>query len=243
MADLRPHPGNPRLAPREDVIEQIAAQIDGGMDPAHALIVRPHEGGYQIISGHNRFAAAQRAGLTELPCWVREMSDEEAYMALALNNAQGELSALERGVHALNSGLGVREYASRAGLSPGYVTTMRQGAEVFARANTDADLSDKTRHLAEIHAAPSWLWSALVARLIEKEWSVDVTRKAVKALSDLPEVPEWADAGSFATHMVSGDFLVSDFRKLEGTYERFVAKLGAGEDSNSHTRPRHPKGR
>jgi ParB-like chromosome segregation protein Spo0J len=36
-----------------------------------------------------------------VPCWVREMSDEDAYMALALNNAQGELHPLERGYHAL----------------------------------------------------------------------------------------------------------------------------------------------
>ena len=41
------------------------------------------------------------AGLKSVPCWVREMSDEDAYMALALNNAQGELHALECGMHAL----------------------------------------------------------------------------------------------------------------------------------------------
>ena len=38
-----------------------------------------------------------------MPCWVREMSDEDAYMALALNNAQGELSELEVGLHALGA--------------------------------------------------------------------------------------------------------------------------------------------
>ena len=67
-------------------------------------------------------------------------------------NAQGELSALERGMHALNSGLGAREYAKATGANPGYVTTTRQAAEVFARANTSADHSERTRHLAEIHA-------------------------------------------------------------------------------------------
>jgi ParB/RepB/Spo0J family partition protein len=68
------------------------------MDEVHALIVRPLEDKhYQIISGHHRALAAEKAGLTTVPCWVREMSDEDAYMALALNNMQGELHPLEVG--------------------------------------------------------------------------------------------------------------------------------------------------
>ncbi|MFZ3181578.1 MAG: hypothetical protein WA156_15510 [Methylocystis silviterrae] len=33
--------------------------------------------------------------VSEALCWVREMDDATAYMALALNNAQGELSPLD----------------------------------------------------------------------------------------------------------------------------------------------------
>lgn len=51
---LYPHPNNPRIEPREDIIEQIAQRIANGFDPSHALIVRPIDGGYQIISGHHR---------------------------------------------------------------------------------------------------------------------------------------------------------------------------------------------
>jgi hypothetical protein len=43
------------------------------------------------------------------------MSDDEAYMALVTSNAQSELSALERGLHALHSGMGMREYARETG--------------------------------------------------------------------------------------------------------------------------------
>ena len=56
---------------------------------------------YQIISGHNRTTAARRAGLQQIPAWVREMDDDTAFMQLVLSNAQGELSPLERGMHAL----------------------------------------------------------------------------------------------------------------------------------------------
>lgn len=95
---LSPHPGNPRLVEREDVIASIEQQIKAaGFDPSHAVLVRPLDGGHQIISGHNRTVAARRAGLKQIPAWVREMDDDTAFMQLVLANAQGELSPLERG--------------------------------------------------------------------------------------------------------------------------------------------------
>lgn len=44
-----------------------------------SLLVRPHgEGRYQIVSGRNRRNGARAAGLTEVPCEVRALSDDEA---------------------------------------------------------------------------------------------------------------------------------------------------------------------
>jgi ParB-like chromosome segregation protein Spo0J len=43
--------------------------------------------------------AARRAGLAEIPCWVRDLDDNAAYMLLATSNSQSELTALERGMH------------------------------------------------------------------------------------------------------------------------------------------------
>ena len=73
---LVPHQNNPRLEPRADVVSQIVAQLNGKMDEAHALIVRPVGKQYQIISGHHRALAAEKAGLTTVPCWVRNLDDE-----------------------------------------------------------------------------------------------------------------------------------------------------------------------
>lgn len=64
--------------------------------------MRPVGERYEIISGHHRKAAAEKAGLESVPCWVREMSDEDAYMALVTSNSQGGLSPLEIGMHALH---------------------------------------------------------------------------------------------------------------------------------------------
>ena len=85
ITDLVPHPDNPRLQMREDVVERIAAEIGrDGFGEEHALLVwvtYPAEPGgartasvserYTIVSGHHRAEAASRAGLAEVPCWVK----------------------------------------------------------------------------------------------------------------------------------------------------------------------------
>ena len=95
LSQLHAHPKNPRIAFREDVIEGITESVRSeGFKPEYALIVRPLDGEYQIVSGHHRHAAAIKAGQDAVPCWVREMDDDAAYMALVTSNTQGELTPL-----------------------------------------------------------------------------------------------------------------------------------------------------
>lgn len=105
---LRPHPRNPRVVLREDVVDAIFSDLQerGSMEPRHAITARPVGDEYQIISGHHRHAAAVKAGLDLVPCWIVEMDDDEAYMALATSNNQGEISPIEIGLHALHRGKG-----------------------------------------------------------------------------------------------------------------------------------------
>src|SRR5215207_9728941 len=130
---LDAHPKNPRLVPREDVIETIAAHINGhGFDLAHSILVRPLGDRYQVVSGHNRLEAAKRAGLETVSAWVREMDDSTAYMELVRSNAQGELSALEKGWHALHSGMAERAYAEHSNTSNSTVHKQMAAAQVAA---------------------------------------------------------------------------------------------------------------
>src|SRR4051812_29976284 len=95
------------------------------------------------------------------------MDDAEAYIALALNNMQGELHPLEIGLHALKSGLSVRDYAKQTGMKPTPLAMRMQAAKV-ADACSDigtARFPELWSHLAEIHPAPKWLWPALVIKL------------------------------------------------------------------------------
>ena len=70
------------------LIESVQEQ--GIMSP---LIVRPLEGTtneYEIISGHRRFRAAQKAGLSEVPAFIRPVSRDEAAVMLVDSNLHRE---------------------------------------------------------------------------------------------------------------------------------------------------------
>ena len=70
------------------LIESI--QDQGVMSP---LIVRPLEGTtdeYEIISGHRRFRAAQKAGLKKVPTFIRPVSRDEAAIMLVDSNLHRE---------------------------------------------------------------------------------------------------------------------------------------------------------
>ena len=94
------HPKNPRVVLREDVIDGIAAAINGEFHKKHAVHVRPIGDRFQLISGHHRKRAAIKKGFASIWCWVEDMDDAKAFMELVTSNNQGELDPLEIGIHA-----------------------------------------------------------------------------------------------------------------------------------------------
>lgn len=216
LAQLYPHPQNPRLSARDDVVEQLAAQMATGFDPAHALLVRPIEGGYQIISGHHRVLAAHQAGISELPCWVRDLSDDEAYMQLVLCNTQSELHPLEEGKHAAESELSIRAYAEAVGKPHTTLADKIKAWRVLDCTHVRTDeLRDSWRNLAEIHAAPNWLWLSLVGRMMAEGWTVAITREKVAKVKDLPKVlPDWIDARALGNNLTHNAVKVADVQRM-----------------------------
>ena len=69
-----------------DLVESI--KINGVLTP---VIVRPDdEGTYEMISGHRRMHAAKLAGLTTVPAIIKEMTNDEAIVAMVDSNVQRE---------------------------------------------------------------------------------------------------------------------------------------------------------
>jgi ParB-like chromosome segregation protein Spo0J len=233
LALLAPHPQNPRLALREDVIEQICAGLRAkGFDSANALIVRPKGGDrHEVIKGHHQREAAIRVGLTEVPCWIRDLDDDQAYMLLRTSNAQGELSAVENWMHALRSGMEIKAYAARIGRPHQTVYDEVYAAEVVEAVphmrNELANIPYKT--LGAIHVAPRWLWPALGSAVVAGHWTVEQAKAAVRRLKDLPDqAPEWLN-DALSGGLVNGTIPAKDLWGIEERKDYTAHELDAIE--------------
>ena len=73
-------------AKMDELVESIKA--NGVFSP---VLIRPREeGGYEMISGHRRLHASEKAGLTSIPAIIKEMTDDEAVIAMVDSNVQRE---------------------------------------------------------------------------------------------------------------------------------------------------------
>ena len=88
---LHPFEGHPYKVLDNEEMEALTESIhaEGILSP---LIVRPLEGTdeYEVISGHRRLHAAQKAGFSEVPALVYEISREEAAIMLVDSNLHRE---------------------------------------------------------------------------------------------------------------------------------------------------------
>ena len=91
IAKLHPFEGHPYKVLDNEEMEALTESIhtEGILSP---LIVHPLEGTeeYEVISGHRRLHAAQRAGLSEIPALVYEINREEAAIMLVDSNLHRE---------------------------------------------------------------------------------------------------------------------------------------------------------
>ncbi|WP_325891276.1 ParB/RepB/Spo0J family partition protein [Grimontia sp. NTOU-MAR1] len=96
LAALRPGVYQPRQDMAQEALEELAESIraQGVIQP---LVVR-HLGDkqYEIIAGERRFRASKIAGLTHVPCLVRDLNDKAASAIALIENIQREdLNAME----------------------------------------------------------------------------------------------------------------------------------------------------
>jgi len=87
VIDIRPNPDQPRRHFADEKLDELAASIakHGVIQP---IIVRPFQGGYQIVAGERRWRAAQRAQLHDIPAIIRSFDDSETLEIALLENIQ-----------------------------------------------------------------------------------------------------------------------------------------------------------
>ncbi len=85
--NIRPNPAQPRTVFREEALRELCESIrrHGILQP---LSVRRVGTGYELIAGERRLRAGIMAGLSEVPCIVMNMSDQESGMTALVENLQ-----------------------------------------------------------------------------------------------------------------------------------------------------------
>jgi len=86
---ISPNPHQPRSRLDDKGIEELATSIreHGILQP---VLVRPHQGSYQLIAGERRLAASQRAGLLKIPALIRDVPDNRLLELALIENIQRE---------------------------------------------------------------------------------------------------------------------------------------------------------
>lgn len=84
---IHPNPDQPRKIFKEQALQDLAQSIrqHGILQP---LSIRRVGNGYELIAGERRLRAAQQVGLTEIPCIVMTMDQQESGMAALVENLQ-----------------------------------------------------------------------------------------------------------------------------------------------------------
>ncbi len=194
-------PDQPRKHLDDEALQGLADSIrqHGMLNP---ITVRPLSSEqYRIVTGERRWRAAIMANLKDLPCIVKQLSDDELLTEQLIENLQREdLQPLDkaRAIDHVKRSLSQtnREIARRLGLNErtvGYLLDLLAlpeeiGETVISSPNrpSDGQLTEKhARYLKQLNDAPD-LQSAVVDRIRADKLSSEDTGNLVKALKKSP---------------------------------------------------------
>lgn len=188
IGDLKPNPYQPRRTMDEAMLQNLAESI-----AAHGIIqpilVRPADGGYQIVAGERRWRAATRAGLQQVPVRILELSDSQAMeLALVENLQREDLSPVEIaiGIQELVAKLSLthEEIAAKLGISRAAVTNklrlLQLPSEVLAMLESGNISEGHARALIGIPSTEKIIELALLVK--EKSISVRQLEELVRNL-------------------------------------------------------------
>lgn len=190
------NPDQPRKIFDEEKLAELAESLkEHGM--VQPLIVMPQKNKYMIIAGERRFRAAALAGMTEIPCMVREFEPQEIMEIALIENIQREnLNAWEEAesLRSLQDEFGYtqEQMAQKLGKSRPYIAnTMR----LLALDDYCAELL-KNNQLSAGHARAllavdgEYNRKALAGRIIREKLSVRETEQLVKNAGKLAMKPK-----------------------------------------------------
>ena len=251
IAMVRRNPHQPRKVFDEAGINSLSKSImERGT--LHPILVRPAEGGYELVAGERRLRASAAAGLIEIPAIIRAVIDEELLeLALVENLQRQDLNPIERArayrqmrdIYSLSDELIASRTGEDRATVANYIRLLTLPADVLdlvengqlsaGHAKAIANISDKQTLLNISARAASEGWSvrqieAAAAQAKAGKGDGSTKRVVRPAVRDLEE--RLTSALATPVSILEGrrrhtGRIVIHFRALED-FERIVSKLG-----------------
>jgi ParB family transcriptional regulator, chromosome partitioning protein len=231
ISSLRPNPFQPRTRMDEAELTDLAnsMEVSGLLQP---VIVRPRDGGYQLIAGERRWRAAERLGWSRIPAVVKDVDDRTLLtLALIENLQRDDLSPIDEASGYRRLGeefhLGQSEIARAVGRERSTVANLLRllqlPADVQAMVHEKRLSAGHARALLGLTDADRQ--SALAAEAIEQGWSVREIEAAVAGKRAVQRPPR-RPPGQQPVRGISADVKrVEDaLRKRLGTDVRVTAR-------------------
>lgn len=226
---ISPNPAQPRKLFREEALEELTESIrrHGILQP---LSVRRVGTGYELIAGERRLRAGIRAGLSEIPCIIMRMDEQESALTALVENLQRQdLDFVEqaRGISRLlqQFSLSQEQVAAMLGLSQSAVANklrlLRHSNQVL-QALLESGLTE--RHGRALLKLPEEKKLAAIAVIARQNMSVVRTEQYIASLLQEQENrPGGVNVRAFLRHLnqslakiqLSGVAAVSERRETD----------------------------
>lgn len=203
-----PNPSQPRKVFREEALEELSDSIrqHGILQP---LSVRRVGTRYELIAGERRLRAGILAGLTEIPCIVMRMTEEESAMTALVENLQRQdLDFIEeaRGIDLLlrQWNMSQEQVAKLLGKSQSGVANklrlLRHSPKVL-EALRQADLTERhARALLKLSSEPQKMQT--IEAIVRHNMSVSRTEQYIESLLSQSENGQpKASVGAFLSYL------------------------------------------
>lgn len=137
LSELHPFVGHPFEVRDDEDMQKLVDSIRENGVLTNLTVRRRTEGGYEIISGHRRFHAAQRAGLDKVKVQVRDIDDDQAIIDMVDSNIQREhISPMEKAKAYAMKLNAIKHQGSRTDLTSGQIV-QKLSVEKVAEGTTD----------------------------------------------------------------------------------------------------------
>jgi ParB family chromosome partitioning protein len=230
LDQIDPNPYQTRRDFDEEGLNELATAMRVHGFYGH-LVARQVDNRYQIAYGERRLRAAQRAGMTQLPLAIRDLSDEQMMeLAITENVLRKDLNPIEEAEayqHLADLGYSRRQISEKVGKSPGHISML---LNLLKREDVAETVRQERVGIREAHEIAKVEDPAKRQELLERTARGELDREAVRhavriaagqTTAPPPASPEVQETPALARESGDGIIQPDDLRpsRLQNIYD------------------------